>query len=174
MKARTLCRYALYLALAIIAGYIEILLPLTAVLPFLKIGIANIIILTVIRFDGFLSALTINILRILTVGLLFGNTLSLVLALSGGISATVVMYLATLLPKTGNIGVSAAGGTVHNIAQLSAAALVTETAGLTHLLPILMIMGLIMGIICGIASDFLIKKLNTLDFFKLKENRNDR
>lgn len=154
MKTSTkkLCRRAMLLAAAIIMGYIEAALPISFGISGFKIGLANLVILTVMRCEGLGTALLINILRILLLQLLFGNIYALCLSLAGGICATFAMYVALKLPSVTAVGASALGGSVHNAAQTVAAALIMSTAGIIKLLPILLVLGAACGILCGIAA----------------------
>ena len=58
------------------------------------------------------------------------------------------------------VGVSVVGGVLHNVAQIIAASLVMETLSLvTFYLPALLISGTAAGIVIGIASGLLVKRL---------------
>ena len=63
----------LLLALAVIFGYIEALIPVPVPIPGIKLGLANLVIAAVLYFYGPLEAMTVTVLRVLIIGFLFGN-----------------------------------------------------------------------------------------------------
>ena len=61
--------------------------------------------------------------------------------------------------RFGLLGVSVAGGVMHNVGQLIVAAFMVETAALLYYLPVLLISGCIAGIVIGIAGAEAVKRL---------------
>ena len=126
----------LVLALALIAGYAENLVPVAVAIPGIKLGAANSVILILLYMVGVKEAFLVNISRALLSGFLFGSMSSILYSLSGAVLSLVVM---TLLKKTDRFsisGVSMAGGVFHNIGQLTMAALVLETTAVWYYLPV--------------------------------------
>lgn len=139
----------LVLALALIAGYAENLVPVAVAIPGIKLGAANSVILILLYMVGVKEAFLVNISRALLSGFLFGSMSSILYSLSGAVLSLVVM---TLLKKTDRFsisGVSMAGGVFHNIGQLTMAALVLETTAVWYYLPVLIITGSITGFLIG-------------------------
>ena len=68
----------LLLALAVIFGYIEALIPVPVPIPGIKLGLANLVIAAVLYFYGPFEAMTVTVLRVLIIGFLFGNMFSIV------------------------------------------------------------------------------------------------
>ena len=71
-----------------------------------------------------------------------------------------------LLKRNGGfsvIGVSIAGGVMHNVGQLIVAMLVVETFSVVYYVPALLIAGLITGMIIGIAANEMLKRLINID-----------
>ena len=75
----------MFLTLAIVVSYIEVLLPIPVGIPGVKIGLANGVIMVLLFFTGWKRALFISVLRILLAGILFGNPMTIVYSLAGGI-----------------------------------------------------------------------------------------
>ena len=151
---------AVLTALALIFSYVEVLLPLSAALPGIKLGLANIVILVALYTLGTGPALAVNVLRIFLSGLLFGNLFAIAYGLAGGLFSFLVM---ALLKKTGRFsitGVSMAGGVAHNAGQLVIAALLVENAGVFLYLPVLLIAGMVSGILMGIVAYLIVKRLS--------------
>lgn len=149
----------LVLALALIAGYAENLVPVAFAIPGIKLGAANSVILILLYMVGVKEAFLVNISRALLSGFLFGSMSSILYSLSGAVLSLVVM---TLLKKTDRFsisGVSMAGGVFHNIGQLTMAALVLETTAVWYYLPVLIITGSITGFLIGSLSEEIYKRI---------------
>lgn len=150
---------AILAALALIFSYIEAILPLNTGIPGVKLGIANLVILTALYVLDFKYAMIINILRILIAGLLFNGFFGAMYSLAGGVVSLLVM---AVIKKTGlfsTIGISMAGGVAHNLGQLLVAALIVSTMKLFYYFPVLLFSGMISGILIGILTHMILKKL---------------
>lgn len=150
---------AMMSALALIFSYIEAIIPINFGIPGIKLGIANLVILTSLYVLGTGYTFTINILRIFVAGLLFNGLFGAVYSLAGGLLSLAVMVL---LKKTGlfsTIGISMAGGVAHNLGQLLVAALIVSNMKLFFYFPVLLFSGIISGILIGILTYLILKKL---------------
>ena len=107
----------------------------------------------------FKTALFINVLRILLVSLLFGNVMSLVYSLSGGLLSAAVMLAVKKIGIFSPVGVSIAGGVVHNLGQLSAAALILGSYAVFYYTPVLVIAGVVCGFLIGFISAIILEKV---------------
>ena len=157
MKKTAFC--GLVLALALIAGYVENLVPVAVAIPDIKLGAANSVILILLYMVGVKEAFLVNISRVLLSGFLFGSMSSILFSLSGAVLSLFVM---TLIKKTDRFsinGVSMAGGVFHNIGQLAMAALVLETTAVCYYLPVLIITGSITGFLIGVLSGEIYKRI---------------
>lgn len=157
MKTKKIAFLGTMLTLALVLGYVERIIPFNVGIAGVKIGLANIIVLLLLKKQGIGAALTVNVLRIVIVNLLFGSVISLAFSLFGGVLSTIAMYFMLKLKIFGEVGVSAVGGVVHNIGQTLAAALLVSQGAVLRLLPYLMLFGEISGILCGIAVAVIIK-----------------
>ena len=86
-------------ALAMIFSYIESLIPIPLSVPGVKLGIANIAIISVLYLLGSGQALLVNLLRITLTAVLFGNFNSFLFSIAGGMLSLLVMVL---LKKSGH------------------------------------------------------------------------
>lgn len=139
------------LSLAIYAA--ESALPPLAPIPGFKLGLANIITLVLLkRFSPREAALVLTA-RLLLSALLFGQALSLLYSLAGGIVSLLVMCLVNcLLEKKLLLLTSAMGGLAHNAGQLLAAFLITSTPGVLAYLPVLLPAGILTGLFTGLCA----------------------
>ncbi|MGM9681926.1 MAG: Gx transporter family protein [Eubacteriales bacterium] len=159
-KAQTVAFVGVLSALAMGLSYLESLLPLDFAAPGIRLGLANLAVVTVLYQIGGRSALAVNLIRILLSALLFTNPYALVYALSGGLFSLCVMIL---LKKTGRfsvIGVSVAGGVSHNLAQTAVAVLILRSPAPITYLPVLILAGVLTGLLIGTVSKLALTALN--------------
>ena len=107
---------------------------------------------------NFKDAFFISLLRIVLSGLIFNGTFAMIYSLVGGLLSFAVMCIFKKFDKFTPIGVSAFGGTIHNLGQIIVAGIVMNTYRIIYYFPILMLSGLITGIINGIIADIIIKR----------------
>ena len=157
MKKTAFC--GLVLALALIAGYAESLIPVAIAIPGIKLGVANSVILILLYMVGVKEACIVNISRVVLAGFLFGNMASIVYSLSGALFSLMVMFLLKKTDRFSISGVSMIGGVFHNIGQLIMAAWVLETAAVWYYLPVLVLCGSISGCLIGCLTGEIKKRI---------------
>lgn len=146
-------------SLALIASYIETLIPVPIPVPGVKLGLANLIILIVLKLYGAKEGLLLNILRILLAGFLFGSFSTILYSLAGGLLSFAVMGVLLKTKLFSLIGVSIAGGVCHNLGQLLLAIVVLNSAALLSYMPVLLISGLLTGLLIGIGAEQILRHL---------------
>jgi heptaprenyl diphosphate synthase len=166
MQQKTLWRKTAYLgvflAIALICSYIETLIPFSFGIPGIKLGLTNIVVILILYCIGTKESLLISILRIVLVGILFGNLISILYSLSGGLLSFLIMYLLKKTNRLGCISVSVAGGISHNIGQILVAALIVRNFNILFYIPVLLLAGLITGLLIGILAQELIVRLDVI------------
>ncbi len=158
--ARKIAYLSVFIALAIIVGYIEQLIPVPIGIPGIKLGISNTIILIALYYFDAKTAFSINIIRIILSGLLFAGFSGMLYSLSGGLLSFLFMYLAKRVHFFSIIGVSVVGGIFHNIGQILMAALIVSNLKLFSYLPVLLISGLVTGVLVGLTAKYVLVYLN--------------
>ena len=146
-------------ALALIFSYIEALIPIPIGIPGVKLGIANIAIIAVIYIVGDTEAIIVNLLRIVLIGILFGNLYSFLFSLAGGMLSVILMILVKKTKKLSMVGVSIIGGVTHNIGQIVAAVFLMDNVAIAYYLPILIVAGVITGIVIGCVCQLATKRI---------------
>ncbi len=149
----------LFLALALVASYIETLIPINLGIPGVKLGLANGVVMVLLYMVSAKQAYALSISRIILSGFLFGNLMMIAYSMAGGLLSLTVMVLLKRFGGFSPVGVSVAGGVAHNLGQLIVAMLVLETSRLAYYFPVLLISGTIAGILIGIISGELIRRL---------------
>lgn len=158
--AKRICKLALLTALCLVFGYIESLFSITVAVPGIKLGLANSIALLLLAKRDIKGALVVNLTRILLSALLFGSPFSLIFSLSGALGSMAAMLLFLKVKSVSVVGLSALGGTAHNIFQLFAAFFVLGRA-VVYYLPFLILAGGISGALTGSVATLILKKLKT-------------
>lgn len=158
MKAEKVAQYGLLTALALVLSWLESLLPPLGV-PGVKLGLPNLAIVFALYRLGFRDACVISLVRVMLVTLLFGNGAALAYSIAG---AALSLSLMGLLKKTGkfsSVGVSVAGGVAHNAGQILVAMALLETSRLAWYLPVLWVSGTIAGVLVGLVSGELVRRV---------------
>ncbi len=158
-RTKTIAMCGVMTAVAMIFSYIESLFPILVPVYGIKLGIANIAIITVLLVVGKKEALIVNIIRIALTAILFGNLNSFLFSMAGGLLSLVMMIVLQCSKKFSIIGISVAGGVFHNIGQIVAAIFIMETGAIIYYLPVLLISGIITGIVIGIVSGIVVKRV---------------
>jgi len=152
---------AMFTAFTLILSYVEFLIPISYGYG-LKLGLANIAIVAILYSLSVKEAFIVNLLKIFILGLLFGNAISFILSLTGGLLSFIMMTVAKKFKLFTVITVSIIGALSHNVGQLIAAYFVTDVPGLMFYLPVLLIGGLVTGAIIGVISKIIIDALKEI------------
>lgn len=145
-------------ALAIIFGYVEMLLPVFFVVPGMKLGLANLVTVFVLYRYRAKEAAVISLIRIVVIGFLFANLFSILYSLAGAALSLLCMTAARRVSGLSIVGVSILGGVTHNLGQLIVAALVVENGNVFYYFPALLISGLVTGALIGIVTGEILKR----------------
>lgn len=141
---------SMLIALSMIFSYMELLIPISVGIPGVKLGLANLVVITGLYYLPATQVIIIGITRIVLSGFLFGSMSGILYSLAGGIFSFIVMLLLYKTKKLSIVGVSMSGGVCHNIGQILVAALAVENSAVLYYLPILLITGLVAGMVIGI------------------------
>lgn len=148
-------------ALAMIFSYIEVLIPFNFGVPGMKLGLANLVIVIGFYFLKPKEVLLISLVRIFLMGYMFGNGMSIIYSLAGGMLSFVVMLMLKKFVDLSIIGISIAGGVFHNVGQLAAAAGVLHNTAVFYYFPALLISGVVTGFLIGILSKRVVRVVGT-------------
>jgi len=148
---RPLIFLAFLTAMACSVHIVESLISRSLPIPFLRLGLSNVVVLYLIMEGKFWQAVAVNLSKSLIGGVATFTFLTpgTLLSLGGGIAAILVMQLALSSHLGFSIyGISLAGATAHNLAQLLLIKwVVLDQPGVFMLTPILLFLGLISGLL---------------------------
>lgn len=151
--------YGILVALAIILSYLESLIPVFFAVPGMKLGLTNLVVLMALYLLNWQSAVSINIIRVILVGILFGNLYSFAYSLAGAVLSGAAMILLKKSGKFRMITVSIVGGILHNIGQILVAVFVFQTLYIAWYVLILWFAGIVAGAVVGILGAIICKRL---------------
>jgi heptaprenyl diphosphate synthase len=154
---------ALLSAYAVGLHSIEALIPTPV--PWLRLGLANIITLVSLYLYGLKGAMTVTITRVFIRSLLAGTFLgpAFIMSLAGGVVSTLVMWMAMAMFQrvSGPVIVSISGAVAHNVTQLLMAYVlfVKQIEAIVLISPVILFVGLFTGIFNGIATNLILNKI---------------
>lgn len=146
-------------ALAMIFSYIESVIPIPIPVPGIKLGVANIAVITILYVLGVKEAIVINLLRIALTALLFGNVNSFLFSISGALLSLTIMIIMKKLDFFSCIGVSVCGGVMHNVGQIIAAVFIMGSEAIVLYLPVLIVSGVFTGVVIWRCMPGIVAKL---------------
>ncbi len=154
MSVKKLTLLALFTTISLAVYAIESAVPPLVPIPGIKLGLANIITLILLKHYSLSHALSVLLARILLSTLLFGQALSLVYSLAGGLLSLLVMFfIMKLLHGRFTCLTGATGGIAHNMGQLAVALAITATPGILGFLPYFLLGGILTGLFTGLCAD---------------------
>ena len=148
-------------SVALVLAYIESLIPpLYAAVPGIKLGLPNVAIIFVLYRYGVKEAAAVSLVRMAAVALLFGNPMTFAYSLAGGFLSLAAMALLRKINFFSMVGVSVAGGVLHNVGQILMAILLLGTAELGYYLIVLSVTGTISGVFVGFCGSFAVRRVH--------------
>ncbi|HDQ46065.1 MAG TPA: Gx transporter family protein [bacterium] len=163
--SRKITEIAVMTALAAILFSVESLIPTPV--PWLRLGLANVVSLLALYWWGLREALLIAVLRVLIAGLFTGRLMQpvFVMSMGGSLSAVLGMWLMIRFAKHhfSLIGVSIWGALCKNTAQLAIVSwLYISRFHLIFLLPGILFVSLASGLIIGALGYVLDRRLSRI------------
>ena len=149
---RRVANGAMLVALAMIFGYVEVLIPFDFMVPGVKLGLANLVVISGIYVMKWQDVLLVSVLRIVLSAVLFGNVMTLAYSFAGAFLSFLTMLLLKRIRGLSVVTVSAAGGVAHNIGQLIAAAVMVKNIHVFVYFPVLIIAGVLTGGVIGMLA----------------------
>ena len=149
---------ALLIALMLVLGYVESLVP--AGVPGMKLGLSNSVLIFAVYMLGIPSAYILMALKVLLSGLLFSGVSAMLYAFAGGLVSLTLMSVLSRNKKISPVAVSMAGGVSHNLGQIAMALLIlSPSSKMLYYLAVLTAAGLGCGLATGIAAAAVMKHL---------------
>lgn len=163
MKTKDITTISALTAMSVVIGILESLItPVGDILPGLKLGLANVIIIFALYKYNFSKALMISIIRVFIVALLrSGFGFNFFFSLGGALFSIIVMALAKKTHLS-LIGVSILGSISHSIGQVLIGMLILKNSNIIYYLPYLTLFSIPTGIIIGVIAKKLINNTKNI------------
>lgn len=158
-RSKRVAYIALMVALALIFSYVEAIIPYNPGIPGIKLGIANVVTVIALYKFTWKDALAVSVIRVLVSGLLFNGLFGTLYSLAGALVSLLCMVLLRKTKLFSVVGVSMAGGVVHNVGQLLVAAALIEDVRIFFYFPVLLFSGIVAGIAIGVAATLVLKAI---------------
>ena len=146
-------------SLAMALSYLETFIPIP--IPGVKLGFANIPVLIALARGDTPGAFYIGLLKVLALGLLFGNPVTMAYSAVGTLFSCAVMALLSRIPDLRIELVSICGALAHEIGQLLVAQALLGTPLVWYSAPVLLIAGCITGFVCGMLAQGAMRLLDS-------------
>ncbi|MBR3824551.1 MAG: Gx transporter family protein [Lachnospiraceae bacterium] len=151
---------ALFTTIALGLYWVESLLPVPVPIPGIKLGLANIVTLIILKNFSIREAFPVLMIRILITTFLFSQFISMFYSLVGGILCMLSMHLIHRLLKGHFLFLTGVFGALfHNLGQLCVAMLLTSSLAPLTYLPFLILSGIITGLFTGLCAHYAQKYL---------------
>ncbi len=159
MNTKKLTTLAITVTLAMILSFVESQIPAFVAVPGIKVGLANIAVIFCLYRFGWREAVVVSLIRVILVSTLFGTPVTFLYSLAGAILSFATMLLLKCFTPLSEVGVSVAGGVMHNVGQIGMACIILSTNVLILYLPVLLLSGTVAGIAVGVAAAIVIKRV---------------
>ena len=164
-KTHEIALSGLLFALAMALSFVEGTLVIPGLMPGMKLGLANIVVMYALFFMGGKQALVLDLLKALFVFLVSGWTAGF-LSLCGGLFSLLVMWVLyyhfPVQPPW--FILSVCGALAHNVGQLLGAGVILSSAMSLYYAPVMLVFGLIMGSLTSITLRALLPALGRLGY----------
>ena len=150
---------SLLVSVAMVLSYLESLVPVFVSVPGVKMGFSNVATIFALYSLGPLAAVGVSIVRVVLSSLLFGNLEMMIYSLFGAALSLIFMIILKKSEMFSTMGVSAVGGVMHNAGQSVAASILLRNSGVLYYFVPLVISGTLAGVVIGIISGIMIKRL---------------
>ncbi len=145
--------------IAVALNYFESVLMMGSAIPGIKIGISNIVVLTVIYMYSYKEGIMMGVLKSVLISLLFTNGLSFIYSFLGGVFSAFGMGLFKRAGSLSCIGVSIIGSFIHITVQIITAFFILNSKAVFYYYPYMLLVSSIAGFINGYIVKSVLNKL---------------
>jgi heptaprenyl diphosphate synthase len=142
-----------------ILSYLESLIPISAAVPGIKLGLANLVTIVSLKKLGIKPTIIISVGRIILSGFLFSNLTVIIYSLAGAALSILVMVAVSHIRVFTVTGVSICGAVAHNLGQLIVAAIVLENVRIMYYIAVLGLSGAVFGALIGVLAGYIIRSV---------------
>lgn len=161
MTARKAAMLGMLMAAGILLQLLESFVPVMAIVPGYKIGLANIVGLFALYRFGTKDMVIVTTGRVVLSALLTGTIFSVAFLLSccGAVLSMLAMALGKASGKFSIYGVSVLGAVFHSVGQVAAVTWIYQQYFMQMFLPILMALSLVSGLLIALVTSQLLSRI---------------
>ena len=154
--AKRVALAGLFLALSLIVGLIENLIPpIIPALPYAKLGLGNVVLLACFLLVGVWQGYIVLLLRCFLMAAFSGNFSAMLWSVPAALVAYTAMVLISKSEFFSITGTSVLGAMLHNAIQILVATLIIGQSVLVYL-PYMLVAGGIAGFVTGLVCHFIV------------------
>lgn len=160
MDTKKIAKISMLLSISVVLALIESFIPVfNGVVPGIKVGLANIVIVFAIYTISLKDAIYISILRVILMGILRTGlfSISFFFSLVGALFSVFAMYFVKKFNLLSIVGVSVCGAIMHSLGQILVAILFLSNINIVYYLPFLLLSSVITGVVVGMLTDRIVK-----------------
>lgn len=158
MKTKKVAFLGLCITLAMILSFVESQIPVSVAIPGIKLGLPNLVMTFLLYKAGWKDTVIVSMIRIVLISMLFGNIQTLTFSVAGAIVSLLGMILLKKIDRFSCVAVSVTGGVLHNVGQIIAACMWTQTAQIAFYLPMLLFSGTVAGAVIGLLAGLMLRR----------------
>lgn len=147
LETEKITNFALFISISIVLSIFEMLIPVNFIVPGVKLGLGNMLLVILLDYYDFKELLVFQIIKISVTTFILGLFSIYMFSLSGGLLALIVMYSVRKIFKTKvtTYTLSMCGAIAHNIGQIIFAIYALKAPELIGYIPFLVLFGSITG-----------------------------
>ena len=151
-RAQRVALCGILLALMLVLGLVESMIPVGGGIPGIKLGLSNSVLIFAVYMLDIPTAYVLMALKVTLASMMYAGFGAFPYALAGGVLSVTAMALFSRVRGMHPVTVSMVGGVMHNVGQVVMAMVMLNTARLMYYLAILMLVGLGTGALTGICA----------------------
>lgn len=152
----------MYISLAVVLSALETVLLPSSIIPGVKLGFANLVVITALYQFGYIEAVIVSVFRVLIVSLILATlfTPTFVISLSGMVFALVATFVAFKVRVFSCIGVSVVSSVAHIVGQVIAVIYISDVSSMIMIAPYLVYLAIISGTVIGYVASKVLKAVS--------------
>lgn len=161
MKTKQLTKLSLLTAIALSLFVVEMRIPNPINIPRVKLGLANIITVYAVYCFKKSEVILMVATKVILGSIFSGQLVSIIYSVMGNIFCLAGMFLLKNIIPINYLWLSSIFGAIfHNIGQILAAIILTQSPALIAYLPFLLISGCLAGLCTGLCAQIIVKRLS--------------
>ena len=167
LNIRKTVTVSLLACMALCIYAVEIAIPYPLPVPGAKIGLSNVVTLAAFYIAGRKEAFSVLAVRIFLSALLFGNMMSVVYSIAGGVLCYLVTLLLSCISGKEHIwALGIAGALSHNLGQILVAVVVLQDARIMYYYLYMIIISVVTGGFTGLCATYAVKAFDKINICK--------